>query len=92
MHYNKHMLLIHIIIALSSVIFASALLVRPTQRKMYVNYAFIVATIATGTDLVLTTHVDMLHTCVSGLAYLSVVAALSIMARYRLLSHTTANE
>jgi hypothetical protein len=81
-------LLTHIIIALASVAFASYLLIRPSRGKFYVNYAFIAATLASGTYLVLSTGVAMLSACASGLAYLAVVAGLSAVT-WRKLAHQT---
>lgn len=67
-----------------SIIVASLLLLQPTLLKTRLNYGFIAATTATGTYLVVTTNVNVLHVCLTGLTYLSVVAALTIAAQYRL--------
>lgn len=83
-------LIAHIVIALSSVVFASVLLARPSRKKFLVNYGFIAATIATGTYLIATMHVNMLSTCASGLTYLGVVAILSVLAERRLARQTSA--
>lgn len=77
-------LLIHIVIALSSVVFASGLLARPSKAKFYVNYGFIAATVASGTYLIITTGKNMLSACATGLVYLFIVAALTILAGRRL--------
>lgn len=77
-------LILHIVIALSSLIFASVLLVRPSQTKLNINYGFIAATIASGTYLIVTMHVNMLSTCATGLTYLAVVAVLSALAQRKL--------
>lgn len=83
----KLMILIaHIVIALSSVIFASLLLARPSRMKVNINYGFIAATIVTGTYLIVTMHVNMLSTCATGLTYLAVVAVLTALAQRRLAS------
>jgi hypothetical protein len=79
-------LLTHIIIALSSVAFASYLLARPSRNKFYANYALITATLVSGTYLVVSTGVPMLSACASGLAYLAVVLGLSAFA-WRKLAH-----
>lgn len=81
-------LIVHIVIALSSVIFGSYALGRPSQKKLNTNYGFIAATIATGTYLIATMHVNMLSTCATGLAYLSIVTVLSILAQHKLRRQT----
>lgn len=78
------MILIHVVIALSSVIFASVLFARPSQAKVKINYGLIAATVASGTYLIATLHVNMLSTCLSGLTYLSIVAVLSVLAQRKL--------
>lgn len=82
-------LIAHIVIALSSIIFASAALARPSWTKMNINYGFIAATIATGTYLIVTMHINMLSTCATGLAYLAIVAVLSALAHRKLARQTT---
>ncbi len=81
-------LIAHVVIALSSIIFASLALIRPNQAKMKINYGFIAATIATGTYLIATMHVNMLSTCATGLVYLAVVAVLSVLAQRKLARQT----
>lgn len=73
----------HIVIALSSIVFASWMLVRPSTRKFHINYGFIAAVLTSGTYLVLITHATMLSACTSGLLYLSVIAVLSVVASRR---------
>lgn len=83
-------LIAHIVIALASVIFASFLLIKPSHAKFLANYSLIAATIASGTYLILSMHVNMLKTCMSGLTYLSLVAILTAVAQHRYtLAHQT---
>lgn len=76
----------HIIIAISSLVFASILLVSPSRIKFYINYGFIAAVIASGTYLIVATGTNILHTCLTGLTYLAIVAALTALAGHRLAS------
>ncbi len=69
-------LIIHIIIAVSSIIFAGVLLARPSKTKFSVNYGLVAATIASGTYLIVTTGTHMLSACASGLTYLGIVTVL----------------
>jgi hypothetical protein len=78
------LLISHIIIACSSLFFSALALIRPSKIKLRVSYILIGLTLATGTDLVLTTHGNLTQACTTGLVYLGVVMALIIAARYRL--------
>jgi multisubunit Na+/H+ antiporter MnhE subunit len=66
--------LIHILVALSSVAFTTYLFFSPTQKKFYVSYGLIAATLISGTILVLGTHSNILRTCLTGLFYLGAVS------------------
>lgn len=77
-------ILTHVIIAFSSIIYTTYLFVRPSKAKFYVSYGLISATLLSGTYLVWSTHTHMLQACVSGLAYLGLVLAGLVAARYRL--------
>lgn len=78
------LVLTHVLIALTSVAFTTYLFVRPSQRKFYINYGLIAATIASGTWLVVATHAPMLASCVTGLVYISVISFGTVTAHYRL--------
>jgi hypothetical protein len=76
--------LIHVIIAVSSIAFASFLFFKPTIKRMYASYGFIVATVASGTLLLVMNPSNMLHTCLSGLFYLTVVSIITIATHVRI--------
>ena len=76
-------LLIHIIIALSSLLFSTYLYFRPTKTGFVTSYGLIVATLASGTYLVVSTQSHMLQACMSGLVYLGVVAFVILAARHK---------
>lgn len=80
-------LLIHIIIAVTSVAFTTLLFVLPTRTKFRINYALIGLTLATGTYLVVSTNTSMLKACMSGLFYITLVTAGTVAARYRFARH-----
>lgn len=77
-------LLVHIIIAISSVLYTTLLAVRPTERKFASNYALIIATLLSGSYLVLRTHANMQHACISGIVYLGIVLTGTLLAHKRL--------
>lgn len=78
------LLLLHIIIALSSIAFASLLLLRPSHKKMNISRNLVIATITSGTALVFIQPSHMVQACVSGLTYISVVLVIMAAARYKL--------
>jgi hypothetical protein len=65
--------LLHVLIALSSIAYTTYLYFRPTKRKFYASYGLIAATLASGTYLVISTHSPLLSSCVTGLIYLGIV-------------------
>lgn len=77
-------ILIHVIIALTSIVIASVAFFRPTMKKLFVSYGFIFATIASGTYLLVTIPSHILQSCLTGLAYLTIVSAATIAAHVRL--------
>lgn len=83
--YTKSMIiLIHVIIAFTSIIIASFTFFKPTIKKLITSYGFILATVATGTFLLVTVPSHILQSCVSGLSYLTVVTIATIAAHVRL--------
>lgn len=78
-------LVTHIIIALSSVGYTTLLLLRPTQAKLYISYALVAATLASGIYLTIINPASMLRTCTTGLIYVVIVTAGIAIARKRLL-------
>jgi len=75
--------LIHVIIALSSVVLASFTFFKPTMKRLYASYGFIVATVASGTFLILTTSGSILRSCITGLFYVTVVSIITIATHVR---------
>jgi len=75
--------LIHVIIALSSVVLASFTFFKPTIKRLYASYGFIVATVASGTFLILTTSGSILRSCITGLFYVTVVSIITIATHVR---------
>ena len=76
--------LIHVLIALTSIIFSSLLVIFPSKTKLRLSYLLIGLTLASGTLLVITTHVSILKTCISGLIYLAFVMSEAAVAWRRL--------
>ena len=76
--------LLHVLIALSSVAFATYVFYRPSTAKLNVSYGLIAATIASGTALMVSANGHMLEACTMGLLYSAGVMVLTAKARSRL--------
>ena len=82
-------LLIHIIVALSSLAVSTASYVRPAKQLLQTSYALIGLTLASGTYLVLSTSAHLLQSCVTGLVYVGAVSVIVVGARRKLAAETT---
>lgn len=78
------MLILHVIIACSSLIYTGYLFLRPSKSKLQISYGLLAATIATGSFLVITKPASMVPACEAGLIYLGVVLSGIFSARHRL--------
>lgn len=76
-------LLLHIFIAISSIGVATLTYFKPSIKKIGVSYGFIVATVASGTALLIMNPSNLLHTCLSGLFYITVVSIVTIATHVR---------
>jgi energy-converting hydrogenase Eha subunit C len=82
-------ILIHVLIALSSIGIATFTFFKPTTKRLGLSYGFIVATVASGTYLIVAASGDILKSCLTGLFYLTVVSLVTIAThvRVRRLAH-----
>ncbi len=62
-------LVFHILSALLGLVAVTASMVKPSKRVLACSYGLLVATIATGTALVVSAHEHLLQTCMVGLLY-----------------------
>lgn len=83
-------LLIHIIIALSSIVGSTVTFLRPSKGKLRFTYFLTLLTVATGTYLVWSTHSPLLSSCEAGLIYLGVVFS-GVFGAQRKLAHQSAD-
>jgi hypothetical protein len=77
-------LIIHIAIALSSIAFTTFTFFKPSQAKIKTAYAFVAATIGTGTYLVFLNPSHLASACTTGLIYLGIVGVGIVSAQYKL--------
>lgn len=78
------LLIIHVLIALSSLLLSGWALGSPDVRKIKASYALVGATLFSGTILVISTSASLTSACLSGLAYSAAVSAMLITANIRL--------
>jgi len=76
--------LLHVLIAISSIAHATYTFFRPSQNKLTISYGLIAATIASGTALIISTQGHMLESCMMGLLYSAGVSILTVKAHARL--------
>lgn len=86
------LLLLHVIIALSSIGYTTYLFISPSKSHFYTAYGLIGLTLASGTYLVISSHAPMLQSCMSGLIYIGVVLGGIVAAHHRLVSAKVDNK
>jgi hypothetical protein len=79
-------ILIHVVIAMSSIIYSSVVLLMPDQKKLKISYGLVAATVASGTYLIISLPSHLVSACFSGLTYLAIVMILTVASHYRLAS------
>ena len=78
------LLLIHISIALISIVQATVSVFSPSSRKLQVSYGLIAATLLSGAYLVYVSRSPVLQACTTGVMYLAVTLGLAYAAQRRL--------
>jgi hypothetical protein len=76
--------LLHVIIALTSIVVSSSLFFKPSARFMKLSIGLIVGTLASGSYLIATAPSHMVEVCTVGLVYLAIVVAATLAARVKL--------
>ena len=74
---------IHVLIALTSVLLATSVVIYPSKRLFITHYSFVAATIATGSYLLVAYPAHLMQSCAVGLVYLGVATTLSVVAQLR---------
>ena len=80
------LILIHVILALSSIVSSSYSFIRPSKAKLNLTYGLAVGTLASGSYLVISTSSGLVSACVTGLIYLGIVS-LGILGAQRKLAN-----
>lgn len=83
-------LLVHILIALTSVFFSTYSIFAPSKKKININYVFLGGTWASGFLLVFQSQVSFGHLCLSGILYTGIVTLNILLAKRKLAVQETA--
>lgn len=75
------MLLTHITIAISGILFATWLLFSPSDFKFKANYLLLGATLVSGTYLVVERGTHIMESCITGLIYTGAISFALILAK-----------
>ena len=87
------MVMLHVIIALASIVLVTYSLIKPSRHIITVDWIAAAATMVSGIALVALEPARMLHVCVAGLVYITVISILILIAgeRYKLLRKQNSN-
>lgn len=83
------LVILHVLIAISSLIYTGYVFLMPSKAKIYGAYAFIAATLTSGTILAFVSHAPLLSVCLTGLFYLGVVTTGVVAAHKKLAKVST---
>lgn len=78
------LVLFHVLIALSSIVYAAYLLIWPSKSKLIAASSLVVLTIISGVGLVVSTHTPLLSVCTIGLLYIGGMSFALALGRYKL--------
>lgn len=78
------LILLHVVVALSSILFATLSFLKPSSIKLRVSYILAVATLTSGTYLIITTSQNMVQSCIMGIGYFVGVTVILFLARRKL--------
>lgn len=76
-------ILIHVIIALLSAAVASFTFFKPSIKRLVASYGLILATVASGTYLIVSASGSILKSCLTGLLYVTVISIITIATHVR---------
>lgn len=77
-------LLLHIGIAILSMLVAGIAFLAPSRTKIQVSYILMALTLGTGTYLVVMAPAHMVQACTIGVGYLAITATATVFARRKL--------
>lgn len=84
------LIVFHVFIAVSGLISAGILYLKPSKLKLFVTYLLTGITIISGTVLIFQNRTHMVEACTLGLIYLGIVLFSLVMARRKLAAEALA--
>ena len=78
------LLIIHITVALLGIGLSTLSAFKPSESRIKVSYSLVLATILSGTALILKEHLAILSVCLSGLLYVVFTLSMLVLASRRL--------
>jgi hypothetical protein len=84
-------IVLHVIIALASLVWVTIGYFRPTNTNLRLSYALIALTFLTGSYMVLMEPAQMLRACLSGVTYLAIASAGVLLTRRKIASLQSEN-
>lgn len=78
------MLVLHILIALSSLLWVTITYLQPTLTKLRISYGLMHGVVLSGIGVVFVDRTAMVQACTSGLAYLAVSLTATVFTRRKL--------
>jgi hypothetical protein len=82
-------LILHVSIAVISILLASYTLISPSMNKINFSYGTVMGTLVTGTYLVISSGSALLSACITGIIYTSIVTLAIHLAKIRLHSRSS---
>jgi hypothetical protein len=79
-----YVLLLHVIIALASVMHSTYAFFRPSITKLHIAYGLVGGTLLSGTLLVVASHAALAQSCLTGLLYLATISVVLVATHYKL--------
>jgi len=84
-------ILLHVILALSSLSLSAYNVIKPTTSKLKASYGLAVATLFSGVLLVIVNNASVLRTCLTGLLFFATVTAMNAVSAHSLAKSNTNN-
>lgn len=78
------LVILHVIIAVISIVYAGYVFLSPKKSRFYFSYAMIAATFISGTYLIFLKPAHLVQSCMMGLTYLGVVTTMTVFAHKKL--------
>ena len=85
------LLVLHIVIAISSMVIAGLSFISPSSMKLNLSYILTALTLISGTYLVVSRHAAILSACITGLLYVSINYFAIAMAQRKLTAQREEN-